>query len=134
MEFKDLEISAAHLWGPKDPYLYQLEVIVLQADSGQVLEVVPYEFGFRKVEIKNKVILFNGERLIINGVNSHEWDARTGRTVSEADMRQDIATMENNNINAVRTCHYPDQVLWYKLCDEHGLYVMAENNLEAHGT
>lgn len=134
VEFKDLTIPNVHLWSTKDPYLYQLEITVMQADGEQVLEVVPYQFGFRKIEIKNKVILFNGKRLIINGVNRHEWDAHTGRAVTQADMQQDIATMENNNINAVRTCHYPDQTLWYKLCDEHGLYVMAENNLESHGT
>ncbi|GBG94423.1 beta-galactosidase [Ligilactobacillus salitolerans] len=134
LEFKDLEIPNVHLWSTKDPYLYQLEITVIQADSEQVLEVVPYQFGFRKIEIKNKVILFNGQRLVINGVNRHEWDAHTGRAVTQADMQQDIATMESNNINAVRTCHYPDQTLWYKLCDEHGLYVMAENNLESHGT
>ncbi|MSE22732.1 beta-galactosidase, partial [Lactobacillus parabuchneri] len=73
-------------------------------------------------------------RLIINGVNRHEWDCDSGRVVSVEDMKEDIRTFKKNNINAVRTCHYPDHTLWYHLCDMNGIYVMAENNLESHGT
>ena len=78
--------------------------------------------------------MLNGKRLIINGVNRHEWDAKRGRSITLADMKQDIATFKHNNINAVRTCHYPNQIPWYYLCDQNGIYMMAENNLESHGT
>lgn len=122
-----------HLWSTRKPYLYQLFISVEKAD-GTIIEVVPYKFGFRKIEIRDKQILFNGRKLIINGVNRHEWSADTGRAISAEDMREDIGTIKKNNINAVRTCHYPDQTLWYQLCDEAGIYVMAENNLESHGS
>ncbi|TCS80450.1 glycoside hydrolase family 2 TIM barrel-domain containing protein [Pectinatus cerevisiiphilus] len=128
-----IRFKQIHLWSNKTPYLYQLIVEISKAD-GTVLEIVPYHFGFRRIEIKNKVILFNGKRFIINGVNRHEWNARSGRVITAVDMEKDISIIEKNNINAVRTCHYPDQKLWYRLCDQHGIYVMAENNLESHGS
>lgn len=78
--------------------------------------------------------MLNGKRLIINGVNRHEWDAKRGRSITMSDMTTDINTFKENNINAVRTCHYPNQIPWYYLCDQNGIYVMAENNLESHGT
>lgn len=133
VNFSNIELKNVHLYDNSDPYLYNLKISVTQ-QNGNVLEVIPYNFGFRQIEIKNKVILLNGKRLIINGVNRHEWDAHTGRVVSEEDMRSDIKTMEENNINSVRTCHYPDQTRWYELCDQHGIYMMAENNLESHGS
>lgn len=133
ISLKDISFKNIHLWDNHDPYLYQL-TIEIDDQNGNVLEIVPYKFGFRKIEIKDKVILFNGKRLIINGVNRHEWDCNSGRVVSVEDMKQDIRTFKNNNINAVRTCHYPDHTLWYHLCDKNGIYVMAENNLESHGT
>ena len=83
---------------------------------------------------EDKVIYVNNHRLILNGVNRHEWNAHSGRVISVDDMRKDIQIMLDNNINAVRTCHYPDQLPWYHLCDKAGLYVMAENNLESHGS
>ncbi|GEP72069.1 glycosyl hydrolase family 2, TIM barrel domain protein [Lentilactobacillus rapi DSM 19907 = JCM 15042] len=122
-----------HLWDNHQPYLYQL-VIELDDSQGNLLELIPYQFGFRRIEIHNKVILLNGQRLIINGVNRHEWDCRSGRVITDDDMKFDMRTMLDHHINAVRTCHYPDQVSWYQLCDTHGIYVMAENNLETHGT
>lgn len=131
--FKDIEIKDVHLYDNTDPYLYNLELNVIQGED-HILETTNYQFGFRQIEIKNKVILLNGKRLIINGVNRHEWDAHSGRVVSENDMQSDIKTMLDNNINAVRTCHYPDQVRWYELCDQNGIYMMAENNLESHGS
>ena len=82
----------------------------------------------------DKVVLLNGKRLIINGVNRHEWNMNSGRTITKQDMKADIQTFKRNNINAVRTCHYPNQIPWYYLCDQNGIYVMAENNLESHGT
>lgn len=123
-----------HLWNNHDPYLYQLIIEVHDA-QGNLLELIPYQFGFRRIEISSdKVVLLNGQRLIINGVNRHEWDMNRGRSVTLADMKQDIHTFKENNINAVRTCHYPNQIPWYYLCDQNGIYVMAENNLESHGT
>lgn len=123
-----------HLWDTDDPYLYHLTIKVYN-QSGTLLEVVPYDFGFRRIEInQDHVIMLNNHRLIINGVNRHEWDAHSGRTITMADMKQDITTFKANNINAVRTCHYPDRLEWYQLCDQNGIYMMAENNLESHGT
>lgn len=130
----DTPFKSVHLWDNADPYLYHLTLTLTDA-AGRVLEVVPYQFGFRRIEInKDKVIVLNGKRLIIKGVNRHEWDAASGRVVTQDDMRQDIETFKANHINAVRTCHYPDHISWYYLCDTNGIYMMAENNLESHGT
>ncbi|GEB25459.1 beta-galactosidase [Pediococcus acidilactici] len=132
--FKKIAFNNLKLWSPTSPTLYQL-LIKVYDDQHQLLEVVPYQFGFRKVELReDKVIYVNNHRLILNGVNRHEWNAHSGRVISLDDMRKDIQIMLDNNINAVRTCHYPDQLSWYHLCDEAGLYVMAENNLESHGS
>lgn len=134
VSLKDVAFKDVHLYDNHDPYLYQLN-IELDDKDGNVLEIVPYKFGFRKIEInQDKVITLNGKRLVINGVNRHEWDCHSGRVVSVDDMKADIRTFKKNNINAVRTCHYPDHTLWYHLCDINGIYVMAENNLESHGT
>nr|QGZ14936.1 beta-galactosidase large subunit [Pediococcus acidilactici] len=134
VSFKKIAFNNLKLWSPTSPTLYQL-LIKVYDDQHQLLEVVPYQFGFRKVELReDKVIYVNNHRLILNGVNRHEWNARSGRVISLDDMRKDIQIMLDNNINAVRTCHYPDQLPWYQLCDEAGLYVMAENNLESHGS
>ena len=134
VSFKKIAFNNLKLWSPTSPTLYQL-LIKVYDDQHQLLEVVPYQFGFRKVELReDKVIYVNNHRLILNGVNRHEWNARSGRVISLDDMRKDIQIMLDNNINAVRTCHYPDQLPWYHLCDEAGLYVMAENNLESHGS
>ena len=97
-------------------------------------EVVLYDVGFRKICMQDGLMELNGERLIINGVNRHEWNASRGRSISEEDEIFDIACMKRNNINAVRTCHYPDRISWYYRCDEAGIYVMAETNLESHGS
>ena len=130
----NVSFKNVHLYDNHDPYLYQLTIEIDDQD-GNVLEIVPYKFGFRKIEInQDKVITLNGKRLVINGVNRHEWDCHSGRVVSVDDMKADIRTFKQNNINAVRTCHYPDHTLWYHLCDINGIYVMAENNLESHGT
>lgn len=134
VEFTSPTLKNIHLWDNHHPYLYQLIIEVHNA-NGQLLEVIPYQFGFRKIEInQDKVILLNGKRLVINGVNRHEWDAKSGRSINLQDMKDDIKTFKENNINAVRTCHYPNQIPWYYLCDQNGIYMMAENNLESHGT
>ncbi len=134
VSFKKIAFNNLKLWSPTSPTLYQL-LIKVYNDQHHLLEVVPYQFGFRKVELReDKVIYVNNHRLILNGVNRHEWNAHSGRVISVDDMRKDIQIMLDNNINAVRTCHYPDQLPWYHLCDKAGLYVMAENNLESHGS
>ncbi|KRL65774.1 glycoside hydrolase family 2 TIM barrel-domain containing protein [Companilactobacillus versmoldensis] len=132
--FDTIDFSKVDLWSPDTPTLYHIAVTI-KGQNGQTLEVVPYQFGFRKVELRNdKVIYVNNKRLIINGVNRHEWSATRGRAITLDDMKADIKTMQANNINADRTCHYPDQIPWYYLCDQNGIYLMAENNLESHGT
>ena len=134
VEVRDQFLENVHLWDNHDPYLYQL-LIEICDDEGNLVELVPYRFGFRRIEInKDHVVLLNGQRLIINGVNRHEWNAKRGRAITMDDMTSDIQTFKKNNINAVRTCHYPDQIPWYYLCDDNGIYMMAENNLESHAT
>lgn len=134
VKVQDQFLENVHLWDNHDPYLYQL-LIEIRDDEGNLIELVPYRFGFRRIEInKDHVVLLNGQRLIINGVNRHEWDAKRGRAITMDDMTSDIHTFKENNINAVRTCHYPDQIPWYYLCDDNGIYMMAENNLESHAT
>lgn len=120
-------------WSNKNPYLYDF-VIFVKDRNGALIEVIRNSLGFRRFEIVDKVMYLNGERIIINGVNRHEWNPRRGRSVTKADMLRDIEIMKKNNINAVRTCHYPNQSLWYQLCDKNGIYVMDEANLESHGS
>lgn len=121
------------LWHNHHPNLYTLEVALLD-ESGAVVEIVPQPIGFRRIEIVDKVMLLNGERLIINGVNRHEWNCRSGRCITDEDEIWDVACMLRNNINAVRTCHYPDRLSFYRRCDEAGIYMMSETNLESHGS
>ena len=109
-------------------------MLSFKAEDGSLAEVIPYDIGFRRIEIIDKVIYLNGKRLVITGVNRHEWNAKTGRCIGVEDMKADISCMLRNNINSVRTCHYPDQIPWYYMCDNAGIYVMAETNLESHGS
>ena len=120
-------------WDHDDPYLYLLSVR-LYDEEDRLLEIVPYRIGFRTLEIVDKVIRLNGKRLIINGVNRHEWSAENGRCIGIKEMEEDMAIIRKNHINAVRTCHYPDQIPWYEMCDINGIYLMAETNLESHGS
>ncbi len=120
-------------WENKTPVLYFL-LIRLYDEEGGLVEAVPYSIGFRKIEIRDKVIRLNGKRLIINGVNRHEWSAERGRCIGMEEMRQDMDCFLANHINAVRTCHYPNQIPWYDMCDKNGVYMMAEANLESHGS
>lgn len=120
-------------WENKTPVLYFL-LIRLYDEEGGLVEAVPYSIGFRKIEIRDKVIRLNGKRLIINGVNRHEWSAEKGRGIGMEEMRQDMDCFLANHINAVRTCHYPNQIPWYDMCDKNGIYMMAEANLESHGS
>ena len=118
-------------WSAEMPNLYTLQAIV--RSGNKITEVVPVKVGFRKVEIKNNQLHVNGQPILIKGVNRHELDPDGGYIVSRERMIQDIQVMKQFNINAVRTCHYPNDEQWYELCDEYGLYVVAEANIESHG-
>ncbi|MGN0334467.1 MAG: glycoside hydrolase family 2 TIM barrel-domain containing protein [Lachnospiraceae bacterium] len=126
-------LAEVKAWDNHDPYLYHAVVEIVN-EKGELLEVIPYEVGFRRIEIIDKVMYLNGRRLVITGVNRHEWNAKTGRCIGMEEMIADMECIQRNNINAVRTCHYPDQIPWYYLCDEAGIYVMSETNLESHGS
>lgn len=119
-------------WTAETPNLYQIG-IELMSEKGASVQAFVTNTGFRKVEIKEGLLLVNGKVIVIKGVNRHEFDPYTGRTVTRESMIEDILLMKTHNINAVRTSHYPNQPLWYSLCDEYGLYVMDEANVESHG-
>ena len=121
-----LNVWSVHKWSAEDPYLYTL----LVSYGG---EVIPIKVGFRKVEIVNSQVLINGQPVLFKGVNRHELDPDGGYVVSRERMLQDIRIMKEFNINAIRTCHYPDDNYLYELCDKYGLYVVAEANVESHG-
>ena len=124
-------VEGAKPWTAETPYLYTLEVQLRQGDK--VLEVVRKKIGFRHIEIKGGQLLVNGQPILIKGADRHELDPDGGYIVSVERMIQDIKIMKQMNINAVRTCHYPDDPRWYDLCDEYGIYLTAESNLESHG-
>ena len=126
------EIGNPYKWSAETPYLYTL-YITLSDESGQVLEVIPQKVGFRKVEIRDRQLLVNGQPILIKGADRHEMDPEGGYVVPLERMIQDIRIMKQMNINAVRTSHYPDDPRWYDLCDEYGIYLVAEANLEGHG-
>ena len=119
-------------WSAEEPNLYTLTVEIYDCDK--LIETAETKVGFRRFELKNGIMTLNGKRIVFKGINRHEWNAANGRVVSEADMLWDIRFMKQNNINAVRTSHYPNNSLWYKLCDEYGIYLIDETNLETHGT
>ena len=127
------EITDPVLWSAEDPQLYDLEMEVYDAE-GTLQEIIPERVGFRRFEMKDGIMTLNGKRIVFKGVNRHEFSSITGRHVSEEELLKDIITMKQNNINAIRTCHYPDASPIYRLCDEYGLYMIAENNLESHGS
>jgi beta-galactosidase len=120
------------LWSAEEPNLYRLEITVSDGD-GNVQEFICQNVGFRRFEMKNGLMCLNGQRIVFKGVNRHEFSSVTGRAVRREDVLKDIMTMKRNNINAIRTCHYPDASIIYDLCDEFGLYLIAENNMETHG-
>ena len=125
-------VKSPNKWSAEIPYLYQL-IITLKDSKGGVIEVIPWNVGFKQSEIKGDQILFNGKKLIIKGVNRHEFDPDSGQVISRESMIQDIKLMKQNNINAVRTCHYPNVTEWYDLADKYGLYILDEANVESHG-
>ncbi|MBQ2194684.1 MAG: DUF4981 domain-containing protein, partial [Bacteroidales bacterium] len=124
-------VENARKWSAEDPYLYQLDVTL--KDGKNTLQTLHFPVGFRKVEIKGSDLLVNGKRIFIKGVNRHELDPDGGYVVSHERMEQDIRLMKQFNVNAVRTCHYPDDPYWYELCDKYGIYMVAEANIESHG-
>ena len=127
------EIQDPVLWSAEDPQLYDLEMEVYDKE-GTLQEIIPERVGFRRFEMKDGIMTLNGKRIVFKGVNRHEFSSITGRHVSEEELLKDIITMKQNNINAIRTCHYPDASPIYRLCDEYGPYMIAENNLESHGS
>ena len=126
------EIESPILWSAEAPYLYSLTLLVEDA-AGNRTEVIPYQVGFRRFEMKDGIMCLNGKRIVFKGVNRHEFSSWKGRVPSMEELRQDLITMKQHNINAIRTCHYPDASPIYQLCDELGLYMIAENNMESHG-
>lgn len=126
-----LQVANPAKWTAETPNLYTLTATL--KDGGKTSEVIPVKVGFRKIEMKNAQILVNGQPVLFKGANRHEMDPDHGYHISRERMIQDILLMKQFNINAVRTCHYPDNNLWYDLCDEYGLYVVAEANVESHG-
>lgn len=125
-------ISDVRKWSAEKPNLYSL-VLSLKDKSGTILESVSSKVGFRKVEIVNSQLLVNGVAIRLKGVNMHEHNEITGHVIDEATVLKDIRTMKSNNINAMRTCHYPQQELWYEMCDKYGLYLIDEADIESHG-
>ena len=120
-------------WCHETPKLYRV-TLTLRNNMGEIVEVIPYDIGFRRFELKDGIMLLNGERLVIKGVNRHEWNPHKGRAIGVEDMERAMATFRRNNINAVRTSHYPNQTAWYHMCDQGGIYMMDETNLESHGS
>lgn len=127
----EIAVENPFKWTAETPYLYTLRAIVKR--GSETTEVIPLKVGFRKIELKDSQILVNGQPVLFKGANRHEMDPDGGYVVSRERMLQDIQIMKKFNINAVRTCHYPDDSYWYELCDKYGIYMVAEANVESHG-
>ena len=127
------EVKKPDLWSAEIPNLYTLTIECFD-QNGERSELVSQRIGFRRFEMKDGIMTLNGKRIVFKGVNRHEFSSKTGRAVTREEVLKDIVTMKQNNINAIRTCHYPDASIIYDLCDEYGLYMIAENNLESHGS
>ncbi len=128
-----LEVEEVCLWSAEDPYLYDLTIEISGAD-GELTEFIKEKVGFRRFEIIDSILTLNGKRIVFKGANRHEFSAIHGRAIPEEDILKDLITMKRNNINAVRTSHYPNKSVFYRYCDELGLYVIDETNMETHGT
>ena len=127
-----LPVNQPLLWSAETPHLYRA-VVTLLDENGAVIEAEAYDVGFRRVSIEQGQLCLNGKPLLIRGVNRHEHHPENGQVVDEASMRRDIELMKRHNFNAVRCAHYPNHPLWYRLCDQYGLYVVDEANIETHG-
>ena len=125
-------VERPKLWSAEEPYLYQLEIEC--ADGNGTVEYISQQVGLRRFEMKNGRMLLNGKRIVFKGTNRHDFSSVSGRHISYEELVKDVVTMKRNNINAIRTSHYPDDERLYELCDRYGLYLIAESNLESHGT
>ena len=128
-----VKVPDVRLWSAENPYLYTCLLSVYD-EKGTLQEVVKQKVGFRTFAIRDGLMLLNGKRIVLHGADRHEFGSEAGRCLSREEIRQDIITMKRSNINAVRTSHYPNQTVFYRLCDEYGIYVLDETNLETHGT
>lgn len=127
------DVTGVKLWSAEDPNLYLLTIALLD-DSGRAVEVSRVDVGFRQFEMIDKIMCLNGRRIVFHGVNRHEFYCDTGRVLTPELMERDVRDIKRMNINAIRTCHYPNHSYLYKLCDRYGLYVIDETNIESHGT
>lgn len=127
------KVGKVSTWSAETPVLYILEMRI-HNKSGELVEIISEKVGFRRFEMKNGIMCINGKRIIFRGVNRHEFHHQKGRAIGPDEMLWDVRFMKQNNLNAVRTCHYPNQNLWYRLCDEYGIYLIDEANLETHGS
>jgi beta-galactosidase len=130
--FFESVIDQVNPWSAEKPYLYNMQISLVNSQK-EIIEIFNQKVGFKRVEIQDGNLLVNGRPIRFRGVNRHEWDPVYGRSISEESMVEDIKLMKQHNINAVRTSHYPNQERWYELCNEYGLYVIDEANIEAHG-
>ncbi|KLT66679.1 glycoside hydrolase family 2 TIM barrel-domain containing protein [Pedobacter sp. BMA] len=128
----EINVAKPSLWSAESPSLYEL-TIKLKNSAGTITELIPQQVGLRKVEIKNGLFMVNGQPVLLKGINRHETDPISGHVISKAAMLRDIRLMKKFNINAVRTSHYPNSETWLDLCDQYGLYVIGEANIESHG-
>ena len=128
----EIPVENTSLWSSEFPNLYQLELVLYDAQN-EILETIYEQVGFRKFSLEYGIMKLNGKRIVFHGINRHEWDPKNGRCISLEQMEQDIHMLKSLNINAVRTSHYPNHSYWYKLCDQYGIYVIDEINLETHG-
>lgn len=128
-----LPVSGFDLWSAEEPNLYEMVLRVFD-ENEQLTEVISEQVGFRRFEMKDHIMCLNGKRIVFKGVNRHEFSSRAGRVPQEDEILLDILTMKRHNINAIRTCHYPNDSRIYRLCDRYGLYLIDENNLESHGS
>lgn len=127
-----LEVEGAHLWSAENPYLYELQLGVVV--NGEVVEAICQRVGIREFKMINKIMHINGKRIVFRGVNRHEFSDKYGRSVTKEEMEWDVKFLKEYNFNSVRTSHYPNATYFYELCDEYGLYLIDETNLETHGT
>ncbi|MCM1268217.1 MAG: DUF4981 domain-containing protein [Bacteroidales bacterium] len=125
-------VEVPKLWSAEEPYLYELTISCLEGE--ETVEYLSQVVGFRKFELKDRRMLLNGRRIVFKGTNRHDFSSVSGRAVSDEELLKDIVTMKRNNINAIRTSHYPNKEKLYELCDRYGLYLIAENNMESHGS
>ncbi len=130
---EELDVGNVFPWSAENPYLYDLELEIRDA-QGNLTEIVTQKTGFRNFEMINNIMCLNGNRIIFRGVNRHEFSPERGRAITKEDMIADIRILKQNNMNAVRTSHYPNQSFWYELCDQYGIYLIDEANLESHGS